>query len=166
MSSLGGDRTEKYVDEMSGFRPEYILEAIVFMSVFFSGYNKISSKHKELVFLNMGLVFCALLLLFMRFGEGGRFGWYFLMGIIYLLTKFSNAKGVYGRIMSIFTIALSCMLFMRVSYSWSFNLVPYKTFLTDGYPSGARWIYEQYEYNHLYTTDKFCRPAFYFINSN
>uniref|UniRef100_A0AB33JMA5 Uncharacterized protein n=1 Tax=Prevotella sp. GTC17262 TaxID=3236797 RepID=A0AB33JMA5_9BACT len=166
MASLGGERTDQYVDEMSGFRPEYILEVIVFISIFFIRYNRISNSKKDLVFFNMSLVFCAVLLLFMRFGEGGRFGWYFLMGIIYMLTKFSNTKKMYGRAISMFTITLSFVLFMRVTYSWSFNLIPYKTFLTNGYPSGAKWIYEQYEYNHLYTTDKFCRPVFFFRNRN
>ena len=44
-----------------------------------------------------------------------------------------------------------------------FNLTPYKTFLSDGFPSGDRWIYDKYEYDANYTTDKLYRPVFDFV---
>lgn len=163
LSEAGGDRTGHYIDEMSGFRPEYIIEAVLFICVFFFSYKRIPNERRDLTFLNMSFLFCAILLVFMRFGEGGRFGWYFLMGIIYTLTVLSTGKEVFNRRMAAFTLSLSCALFLRVSYFWAFNLSPYKTFLTDGIPSGERWIYEQNEYNHAYTDDKFCRRAFRFM---
>ena len=41
------------------------------------------------------------------------------------------------------------------------NLYPYKTFFTNGFRSGD-YSWENYEYNHEYDNDKFCRKAFRF----
>ena len=38
--------------------------------------------------------------------------------------------------------------------------VPYKTIFTNGEPAGSKLIYEHYEYNTQYASDKFIRPAF------
>lgn len=163
MSSSGGERTADYEDQMNGFRADYIIEAVFFVSLFFVNYKKISNDRRSLTFLNMGFVFCAILLIFMRFGQGGRFGWYFLMGIIYTLTTLSTSRIAY-RWMPVFVVGLSFSLFLRITTLWSFNLMPYKTFFTDGLPSGNKGIYEHFEYNEDYTIDKFCRPAFTFID--
>ena len=142
--------------EIVGFRWEYALEVIFFVWIFFKCYHLIPKDKKTLTFLNMSFVFCAILIIFIRFGQGGRFGWYFFIGIIYMLTSLSYRRGGY-KWMKPFTVALCLVLFLRVSLSWAFNLSPYKTFLTNGLPSGAYYIYERYEYDSNYTLDKLYR---------
>lgn len=164
MSSSGGDRTINYQDSMNGFRIEYIFEAIFFISIFFMNYRLIPNNKKDITFLNMGIVFCSLLLLFLRFGQGGRIGWFFLMGIIYTLTTLCTNKYA-KKWMRPFFITVSFVLFMRITTSWSFNLLPYKTFLTQGYPCGEKWLYENFEYDQSYTYNKLYRPIFTFWGS-
>ena len=40
---------------------------------------------RTLTFLNMTIVLCLILLFFMRFGQGGRFGWPFYIGVFYMV---------------------------------------------------------------------------------
>ena len=58
-------------------------------------------------------------------------------------------------------LVVSFFLFFRILDAWSFNLTPYKTFLTPGH-TAAEFIYEEYEYDTNYDYDKFYRPAFRF----
>ncbi len=150
-------RTASYSgQEMVGFRFEYLLEAVFFSVVFFINYKMIPKTKHALTFLNMSFVFCGILLVFIRFGQGGRFGWYYFIGIIYMLTTLSTINKAI-KWMKPFTILLSFILFLRVTLAWSGLLLPYKTFLTNGLPSGERWIYERNEYDANYTLDKFYR---------
>ena len=154
------ERTGKYQDEMSGFRVEYILEAVFFIWLFFKNYNFFDSKHKkQLVFLNLSIAFCGILLLFIRFGQGGRFGWYFFFSLIYTLTALASQSRLFILNKPV-VLLLSILLYVRITFLWAFNLTPYKTFLTDGVPSGEPWIYEMFEYDERYTDDKFIRPIF------
>ncbi len=154
------ERTGKYQDEMSGFRVEYILEAVFFIWLFFKNYNFFDSKHKkQLVFLNLSIAFCGILLLFIRFGQGGRFGWYFFFSLIYTLTALASQSRLFTLNKPVILL-LSILLYVRITFLWAFNLTPYKTFLADGIPSGELWIYEMYEYDYNYTNDKFIRPIF------
>lgn len=154
------ERTGKYQDEMSGFRVEYILEAVFFIWLFFKNYNFFDSKHKkQLVFLNLSIAFCGILLLFIRFGQGGRFGWYFFFSLIYTLTALASQSRLFTLNKPV-VLLLSILLYVRITFLWAFNLTPYKTFLTDGVPSGEPWIYEMFEYDERYTDDKFIRPIF------
>lgn len=73
-------RTHSYVEQDQGFRIEYVFEAVFFLWIFFRNYQKISKDAKTVVFFNMSIVFCGVLLIFMRFGQGGRLGWYYMMG--------------------------------------------------------------------------------------
>ncbi len=151
------ERTEKYSgDEMVGFRWDYLIEVFFFIWVFFKNYHLISNKKKELVFFNMSLVFCAILIFFIRFGQGGRFGWYFMIGLIYTLTRLSvHPKALNWMKPLIITVCF--LLFSRITIAWSFNLTPYKTFLTNGVPSGASYIYQRWEYDTRYTDNKLYR---------
>ena len=151
-------RTSKYQDEMSGFRIEYILEVLFFIWLFFKNYDFFNSKQKKhLVFLNLSIIFCGILLIFIRFGQGGRFGWYFFFGLIYTLTVLASQSRLFAFNKPV-VLLLSVLLYVRITYSWAFNLTPYKTFLTDGVPSGESWIYEMFEYDERYSDDKFIRP--------
>lgn len=153
-------RTSKYQDEMSGFRIEYILEVLFFIWLFFKNYDFFNSKQKKhLVFLNLSIIFCGILLIFIRFGQGGRFGWYFFFGLIYTLTVLASQSRLFAFNKPV-VLLLSVLLYVRITYLWAFNLTPYKTFLTDGVPSGESWIYEMFEYDEQYTDDKFIRPIF------
>lgn len=150
-------RTNEYTHDMEGFQIWYIIEAVVFMFIVFRNYSKINNSPKQLTFLNMTIAFCGILVAFMRFGQGGRFGWFYFIGIIYtfstLVTIHSQKRWVKYLIHS-----LCFVLFMRILSSWAFNLTPYKTFLTDGYPSGESYIYEENEYDYGYTVNKLYRP--------
>lgn len=150
-------RTESYVmDEIVEFRFDYLLEVIVFLWIIFKNYSKIETDKASLTFLNMTIALCALFLFFSRFGQGGRFGWYFMFGIIYLFSELSTNKQVNPDLKRI-VIAIAFALFTRITILWAFNLTPYKTFLTPGYPAGERYIYEVWEYDDNYTRDKFYR---------
>lgn len=150
-------RTNEYTHDMEGFQIWYIIEAVAFMFIVFHNYSKINNSPKQLTFLNMTIAFCGILVAFMRFGQGGRFGWFYFIGIIYtfstLVTIHSQKRWVKYLIHS-----LCFVLFMRILSSWAFNLTPYKTFLTNGYPSGEFYIYEENEYDYGYTVNKLYRP--------
>ena len=146
--------------QTSGFRWEYVLEVIVFLWILLQNYQRIPNDRKSITFMNIAFSFCAILLFFIRFGQGGRFGWYFMIGLIYMLSELSTYSRQYRysyQRMRIITLALCAVLFMRMTTGWSFNLAPYKTFLTNGQPSGAYYIYQRYEYDKNYTYDKLYR---------
>ncbi len=154
------ERTGKYQDDMSGFRIEYIIEAIFFIWFFFKNYAFFDNKHKKhLIFLNLSIIFCGILLVFIRFGQGGRFGWYFFFGLIYTLTTLASQSRLFTFNKPV-VMLLSILLYVRITLSWAFNLTPYKTFLTPGVPSGDSWIHDMFEYDERYTNDKFVRPMF------
>ena len=154
------ERTGKYQDDMSGFRIEYIIEAIFFIWFFFKNYDFFDNKHKKhLTFLNLSIIFCGILLVFIRFGQGGRLGWYFFFGLIVTLTTLAAQSRLFTFNKPV-VMLLSILLYVRISLSWAFNLAPYKTFLTPGVPSGDSWIYDMFEYDGRYTKDKFVRPMF------
>ncbi|WP_288490457.1 EpsG family protein [uncultured Prevotella sp.] len=149
-------KAQNYMDQEQGFRIEYVIEVVAFISIFFMNYGKINKEKQTLVFLNMSYVFCALLLLFMRFGQGGRLGWYFMPGIIYMTTYLCNRKDV-AKWLKPAMILLFFGLFFRITLAWRPLNVPYKTFLTNGQPAGDGSTYEDNEYDERYNIDKFFR---------
>lgn len=161
-SSLLSDATESmgkgsYEAQDQGFRIEYVLEAVFFVWIFFKNYKRIDDDDpKKLAFLNMSFVFCGMLLVFMRFGQGGRLGWYYMFGLIYTLTHLANMPRAYTW-MKPFVIAVSAALFLRITIAWMPLNVPYKTFLTNGQPAGDGSTYSLYEYDEGYQRDKFYR---------
>lgn len=110
-------KAQNYMDQDQGFRIEYVIEVVAFISIFFMNYGKINKEKQTLVFLNMSYVFCALLLLFMRFGQGGRLGWYFMPGIIYMTTYLCNRKDV-AKWLKPAMILLFFGLFFRITLAW------------------------------------------------
>lgn len=162
---IAGDTTGKgdYSAQDQGFRIEYVVEVVFIVWVLFKNYRYIGREKKTLVFLNMCYVLCAILMMFMRFGQGGRFGWPFFLGLFYMFTMIANRAGVNKHLKGLM-ILVSFALFMRITLFWgNINLLPYKTFLTDGIPSAPN-VYDRYEYDVRYTNDKFYRPAFTFKN--
>lgn len=157
LSESSDSRSTDYTRDISGGRIEYVLEAVFFLALIFWNYTRIPETKKDLVLLNSSIAFCAVLLFFIRFGQGGRIAWYFMIGLFYTFSKLAQSA-THGREIKGIVLILSLFLFLRVSFLWAFNLTPYKTFLSDGYPSGDRWIYDKYEYDSQYTQDKLYRP--------
>ena len=154
------ERVIQYAQEYedSGFRIEYLLEVIVFLSIIFSKYKNILNDRKHLVFLNCALMFCTILLFFIRSSSGGRLGWYYMIGVIALFTYIAIEDKA-SKKTNIGLIILSSLLYARILVSWGIRAYPYKTFLTNGHRIGDP-IYELYEYDLRYDQDKFYRPAF------
>ena len=146
-------RTAAYTSEDQGFRIEYVLESVFLLWLIFTNYRKIVPTKQTLVFLNMTVVFCGILLLFMRFGQGGRFGWYFFLGIIYMLTHICHLPHRKPWLKPL-VVTVCFLLFLRITIAWQPLNVPYKTFFTNGEPSGSGFIYERYEYDYNYTDYK------------
>lgn len=150
-------RTAQYADDYA-FRYEYILEALLFLYIILSNYKKIPNTRLNLVFLNMSLVFCGILLLFCLNTQGGRLSWYFMLGLITTLSSIAKNKKLFSQD-NIVLIALSFFLFFRVVTEWGYMINPYKTFFTDGYRDND-YIHENEEYDSKYDEDKFYRPVF------
>lgn len=150
------DTNKDYEDQLQGFRIEYVLEVLFFIIVTFSHYRKIDKNPQTLTFLNMTYCLCAVLLFFMRFGQGGRFAWPFLMGAIYILTYIADLKKAEAWVKP--AVVIVCFaLFVRITIAWMPMNAPYKTFLTNGEPAGNGNIYHKYEYDYNYTYDKLYR---------
>ena len=143
----------------TGFRWAYLIEAVFFLFLILKNYREIQNK-KEIVMLNISLVFCVVLFLFVRSENGGRLGWYFMIGILCTLSNLC----VHGRRLQsqgIMMLLVCFFLYVRILYSWAFNLCPYKTFLTNGHT--AEIVYKYFEYDSNYDHDKFYRPALWIL---
>ncbi len=148
-------RTDSYAEQEIGFRYEYIIEALVFLYFILKNYSLIPDTKKNIVLLNTSLGFCAILLLFVLSLNGGRLGWYYLIGIISTLSLIAkNVKRDSSTNRVIFIICF--LLFFRILYYWGFLLSPYKTFLTNGVRDYDP-VYDTYEYDENYSIDKFYR---------
>ena len=162
---FAGDATGKgsdYVDQDQGFRIEYVMEVIFITFILFMNYDRIREDAKTLTFLNMCWALCGVLFIFMRFGQGGRLGWPFFVGLFYMFTTLCDDSET-ASWMKPLVITMCFALFMRITVAWSGMLLPYKTFFTNGTPSGIG-VYEQNEYDENYEADKFYRPAFRFVS--
>ena len=149
-------RAEQYANDVVGVRYDYILQVSVLYFLIYQNRRVLPDNKKTNGFLNLLYAYFGLLLIFIRFGQGGRFGWYMIIAVIYLFTEISKNKNLLMDVKNM-VVALSFVLFFRITNVWAFNLTPYKTFLTPGYPSGDLYIYEKWEYDELYTIDKFYR---------
>ena len=148
-------RTDSYAEREIGFRYEYIIEALVFLYLILKNYSIISDTKKNIVLLNTSLSFCAILLLFVQSLNGGRLGWYYLIGVISTLSLIAN--NIKSNNLTRKIIPIICfLLFFRIVYYWGFLLSPYKTFFTNGVREYDP-IYEKYEYDEKYSIDKFYR---------
>ena len=145
----------------AGFRWAYLIEALFFIYVIIKNYHQISEKKKDVFMLNTALIFCAILLIFVRSENGGRLGWMFMLGILCTL---SNLCVKNKRFLSqgVLMFVVCFFLYFRILNAWGVLLTPYKTFLTDGYREGD-FIHDYYEYDSMYDENKFYRPAFWFL---
>lgn len=146
-----------------GLRVTYILEAIFFLYLILKSYKYIPADKSHVVLLNMALIFCGILLLFVRSENGGRLSWYYMIGIISTITLIGSHRYNIKTMGTFLILGISLFLYLRIYTGWqAYNLLsPYKTFLTDGYRDNDI-IRKTYEYNYNYDEDKFCRKAFRF----
>ena len=152
-----------YYAEATGFRIAYFVEAVFFLYLIFNNYKNISNKAKDVVMLNIALVFCAILLVFVKSENGGRLGWMFMIGIMCTMSNICVKNGKllkHGAVL----IVVCLFLYLRIFNAWQIGLqlYPYKTFLTNGYRAGDP-IHEAHEYDDYYDRDKFYRPAFWLL---
>lgn len=137
------------------FRIEYFIEAILFAGVLILKYDAFDDNNrKEIVLLNMALVFCAILLVFVRSSNGGRVAWQYMIGVIASLTHLATSPNHKTSALTSALMMMFCILFIRIIFSWGVLLSPYKTFFTDGHREGD-FIYNMYEYDTQYDVDKF-----------
>lgn len=146
-----------------GLRIPYILEAFFFLYLILKNYSDIPNDKSYIVLMNMALIFCGILLFFVRSENGGRLSWYYMIGLIATITSICTFKTNIQNKIPLFLIGLSLFLYLRIYTGWQvyIYLYPYKTFFTNGFRSGD-YSWENYEYNHEYDNDKFCRKAFRF----
>ncbi len=139
------------------FRIAYAVEALFFLYIILSNYHRFSNSKKRTVLLNMALMFCAILLLFIRSENGGRISWYYMIGPISTITYIVHKKGT-NPIFAKILIVICLFLYVRIYNAWQIfnNLYPYKTFLTNGHRK-PDYSYEHYEYDPNYDKDKFYR---------
>ena len=145
-----------YLDQDQGFRIEYIFEVAFLIWLFFKNYKEIETDKKTITLLNMSFAFCGILLIFIRFGQGGRLGWYYMFGLFYMLPQLANQKNAFAW-MKPLVLAVSFTLFARITIGWESLNVPYKTFLTPGEPAGDGSTFDLYEYDFEYVNNKFYR---------
>lgn len=157
---VDADRVNAASYEMdAGFRWAYLMEASFFLYVILKTYKNITNQAKDVVMLNMALVFCAILLFFIRSENGGRLGWYYMIGVMCTLSNICvKNKKVLSQ--GVLMFAVCFLLFFRILDGWGVQLSPYKTFLTDGYRAGDE-IHDKFEYDDRYDTDKLYRPVFW-----
>jgi hypothetical protein len=148
------DRTGQYVTaEGNGFRIEYLFEAVVFLGYILMRYKDIATDKRHLMMLNLALIFCAILLIFIKSENGGRLSWYYLLGLISTLTSLAtNRKEI--SFYSLSLILMITLLYIRILILWDYTLYPYKSFFSDGFRE-MDGIHEVYEYDHNYDVDKF-----------
>ncbi len=147
-------------------RIEYILEAVLFLYIFITQRDAITKSKQNIVLYNIGILFCATLLFFVRSENGGRLSWYFMIGTIVTITN-AVTKGINRKITTMGTIVLCLALYLRIFIAWqaaAMSLYPYKTFLSNGVRDGDT-TWERYEYDHQYDVDKLYRTPFRF-NAN
>lgn len=140
-------------------RIAYFMEVVVFSTILLGNYKQLGNKKEDVVFLNMALAFCCILLVFIRSENGGRMSWYFIVGIIVTLANMiKNVPKYRVRPLQTILVVLFFSLFFRVVLSWGTMITPYKSFLTSGYRQEDQ-IRPKYEYDYRYDNDKFHRSV-------
>ena len=150
-------RIAENLEDTSGFRIAYFIEAVFFLYFILKNYDIITRTPSQIVMTNAALIFCGLLLFFVKSENGGRISWYYMIGIISTLTYIATyQRRVTNTAITLIVVCL--FLYIRVYNSWQLylNLYPYKTFFTNGHREGD-YSWEKYEYDHNYDIDKFYR---------
>lgn len=148
-------RVQQNLEDTSGFRIAYFIEATFFLYFILKNYDLITETKEQTVMTNAALIFCGILLFFVKSENGGRMSWYYMIGIISTLTYIATwQRRVSNNAVAL--IILSFFLYFRILTAWGVLLSPYKTFFTNGVREGDI-IYMKYEYDSRYAIDKFYR---------
>ena len=142
----------------TGFRIAYLVEAAFFLYIILKRYDEIPLRRANIVLMNMALVFCLILLFFIKNENGGRLSWYYMIGIILTITYlciYTHHNRKFANVI----VVVCFFLFNRILTNWGGMLYPYKTFFTDGFRKDDE-IEIQYEYDHNYDRDKMYRRPF------
>ena len=146
------EQNAEYLEEGT-FRIEYFLEAIFFIAIILWNYDVFDEDdQRQTTLLNMAIVFCAILLIFVRSNNGGRIAWHYMIGLIATITYIAKYTD-FTVIRSGFIIMCS-LLYLRILFAWGPRIAPYKSFFTDGHRQDDR-IHRIYEYDQRYDQDKF-----------
>ena len=150
-------RVAMNIVDTSGFRVAYLIEAMFFLYFILKNYEDITETEEQTVMTNAALVFCGILLFFVKSENGGRLSWFYMIGIISTLTYIATWEQRVTNT-TVVLICLSLALYLRVYTAWQAydNLYPYKTFLTNGYRE-QDYSWQHYEYDHGYDINKFYR---------
>ncbi len=141
--------------EEGTFRWAYFIEAVFLATMILLKYNSFDEyNRKEIILMNMALVFCAILLLFVRSENGGRVSWMYMIGLIASITHIATSHKYKHDALSSALIIMSGILFIRILFAWNIQISPYKSFFTNGHREGDV-IYKIYEYDTQYDVDKF-----------
>ena len=144
-----------YIIAEGSFRVAYFIEAVLFAGLLLWKYDAFNEDNrKEIVLLNMALIFCVILLMFVRSENGGRLAWHYMMGVIASLTHIATSPQYKSNALTSALIIMLGVLFIRIVLAWGVLLSPYKSFFTDGHREGD-FIYNMYEYDDRYDMDKF-----------
>ena len=156
-NAIEDQRVRMNMADESGFRIAYLIESIFFLYFILRNYEDITETEEQAIMTNAALVFCGILLLFVKSENGGRISWYYMIGIISTMTFIATWKQRVTNT-TVILLVLSLFLYLRVYNSWQtyLNLYPYKTFFTNGYREGD-YSWQYYEYDHMYDIDKFYR---------
>ena len=161
-STIGGAVNEQKANlSASGAnttRYAYIIEAAFFLYFILKRYDTIGKNRLSLCMMNIALAFVFILCFFVRFLDGGRMSWYFLIGVVCTMAEIMAKDRRKGDIRKMITL-VAVLLYLRILWGWGIQLRPYKSFLTDGVRTEDA-IWERYEYDHHYDDDKLYRPVF------
>lgn len=136
----------------TGFRWAYFLEAGFFYYYIRRYYNQLGNDASSLVGLNLSVAFCCILLLFLRSENGGRLGWFYMIGLYSITTTIFSGVRYKASPTALFVVCF--FLYFRIVTGWGMALKPYKTFFTNGVRK-KDWIEKKWEYDQKYKKDKF-----------
>jgi putative capsular polysaccharide biosynthesis protein len=155
--ALDTQRASSYAIDLPGVRYDYIAEVLIMITLIFNRYEKIPEDREHLIYLNGALMFCIILLVFLHSSNAGRQSWYYMLGMIYILSFLSGQNMSFDNYSKAIYLLVT-ILFLRFVINWGVLISPYKTFLTDGHRENDP-VYQEFEYDDRYNVDKFYRPA-------
>ena len=133
-------------------RIDYVLEAGFFLWFYLRNYKKVGDGHYSICMQNIAFLFMLTLLMFVRFENGGRLTWVFMIGIACWVAE-CIANTERNDISKTVMYIVMTLLYLRIVFAWGNMLTPYKTFLTDGVRA-YDIIWQKNEYDHRYDNDK------------
>ncbi|MCM1518466.1 MAG: EpsG family protein [Pseudoflavonifractor sp.] len=152
-TELMNDRRSLYANVESGLRIEYLIEAVVFLVLLVPFKKYIPDTPKNITLFNVAIMFCIVLLIFIKSVNGGRLGWFFAIGLISSISCLCQRMRRVPNY-SLTTILLCFYLYFRILTGWGIMLYPYKTFFTNGHRENDL-IYTLFEYDYNYDENKF-----------